>query len=194
VAARIRLARHGRRKRPFYRIVVTDSRKARDGRFIEVIGTYNPLHNPAKVQVNQAKTFQWIGEGAELSGTVERIFRRSGVLERYESFRSGEQLMDEEKKISVEIFGHDLDQHGSKRKGKRKVAAGPAEEPAEEAAVATEAPAEEAAEESAPESAEESAEAPAEETPEEAAPEPEKAEEPEKAKAAEEEEPKEPKE
>ena len=177
MAARIRLARHGRRKRPFYRIVVTDSRKARDGRFIEVIGTYNPLHNPAKVQVNQAKTFQWIGEGAELSGTVERIFRRSGVLARYESFRGGEKLMDEETKISVEIFGHELDQHGSKRKGKRKVAAGPAEEPTEEAAPETpaEAPVEEAADETAVESAEESAAAPAEavaeEPAEEAAPE-----------------------
>ena len=159
---------------------MTDSTKARDGRFIEVIGTYNPLHNPAKVQVNQEKTFAWLGEGAELSGTVERILRRSGVLARYDSFRGGEQLMDEEKKISVEVFGHELDQHGSKRKGKRKVASGPAEEAPEEATEAVEAApvAEAEAEEVAEtgEAPEEKTEEPAEEAPREAE-EPEKKEE-----------------
>ena len=113
---------------------MTDSRNARDGRFIETLGTYNPLSNPAKVQINQTKTFHWLGEGAQLSGTVKKIFEKSGVLSRY---KTGEELREEEGKVTVEIFGHDLDEHGSKRKGKRKQAASMTEEA--EAAEAAEA-------------------------------------------------------
>jgi len=172
VSVKIRLARHGRKKRPFYRIVVADSRRARDGRFIESLGTYNPISNPAKVQVNQAKAFHWLGEGAQMTGTVEKILERSGVLERYQAMRAGAPLPEEETKISVEIFGHELDDQGSKRKGKRKAAAMIEEEPAaEEAPAAEEVPAEETPAEEAP--AEEAAaeEAPAEEAAAEAEPE-----------------------
>ena len=159
MSTKIRLARHGRKKRPFYRIVVTDSRNARDGRFVEMLGTYNPIHNPAKVQVNQEKAFRWLGEGAEMSGTVKNIFARAGVLSRYESSRSGEELREEERKVSIEIFNHSLDEHGSKRKGKKAAPSGPEEEtPAETPAEASdEAEAEPVAEKAAEGGAEEAA-------------------------------------
>jgi len=129
--------------------VVTDSRNARDGRFIETLGTYNPISNPAKVQVNQTKTFYWLGEGAQMTGTVEKIFEKSGVLSRY---KTGEELREEEEKITVEIFGHDLDEHGSKRKGKRKQAASMTEEAeAAEAAAEIESTGEAGEEETSPE-------------------------------------------
>ncbi len=172
MSVKIRLARHGRKKRPFYRIVVADSRAPRDGRFIEMLGTYNPIENPVRVAVDQSKTFHWLGEGAVMSGTVKSIFQRSGVLSRYAAAVGGEELRDEEKKISTEIFGHHLDDEGSKRKGKRKVASGPADEeaaPAAEAPVA-EAPAAEAPAEEAPAAEAPAAEAPAVEAPAEEAP------------------------
>ncbi len=160
MSVKIRLARHGRKKRPFYRIVVADSRSPRDGRFIEVLGTYNPIQNPVRVSVDQSKAFRWLGEGAEMSTTVKSIFQKSGVLSRFAAARGGEELRDEEKKVVLEIFGHELDGHGSKRKGKRKVATGPADEATPvEAAGGTESPAEPAGESSA-------AEAPAETAPE----------------------------
>ncbi len=158
MSVKIRLARHGRKKRPFYRIVVTDSRSPRDGRFIEMLGTYNPIENPVRVAVDQSKAFHWLGEGAIMSGTVKSIFHRAGVLSRFEAARAGEELREEEIKISMDILGHHLDEHGSKRKGKRKVASGPAEDApapaaapvAEEAPATAEAPAAEAAPAEAP--------------------------------------------
>jgi len=148
VAVKIRLARHGRKKGPFYRIVVADMRMARDGRYIDLLGTYNPLVNPAEVQVNQERTFRWLGEGVQLSETVERIFEKTGVLTRFQTHRSGEALRDEEKKRSVRIFEHPLDKHGSKGKGKRRrgAAAAVAEVKAPEASAphADEKPVEEA--------------------------------------------------
>ncbi len=158
MSVKMRLARHGRKKRPFYRIVVADSRRARDGRFIEILGTYNPLTNPARVTVNQGKAFHWLGEGVELTGTVERILRNSGVLARYEAVKGGEELREEEMKISMDLFAHELDSHGSKRKGKRKVASGPADE----APAAVEAPAEVEVTAEAPAEAEVTADATAE--------------------------------
>lgn len=131
MAVKIRLARHGRKKGPFYRIVVADMRMARDGRYIDLLGTYNPLVNPAEVQVNQAKTFRWLGEGVQLSETVEKIFDKTGVLTRYQALKGGEALRDEEKKLAMKIFDHPLDEHGSKRKGKKRRGAAPAEVKAE---------------------------------------------------------------
>ncbi len=79
---RIRLARHGRRKRPFYHIVVADSRAKRDGKFIEKIGTYNPLTHPATITLDREKAVEWILKGAQPSETVRSILRLKGVLYR----------------------------------------------------------------------------------------------------------------
>ena len=75
MAVRIRLRREGRKKIPFYRIVVADSRSPRDGRFIEVIGHYNPLTQPPTVKIDRTKAQEWIAKGAQPSNTVKRLMQ-----------------------------------------------------------------------------------------------------------------------
>jgi len=79
MAVKIRLARCGRKKRPFYRMVVADERYARDGRFIEKVGTYNPLVNPAEVVVAKDRIEHWLGQGAQATRTVKSILKKEGV-------------------------------------------------------------------------------------------------------------------
>ncbi len=88
MAAKIRLARMGRHKRPFYRIVVADSRMPRDGRFLEVLGTYDPLANPAAVDIKAEKIISWLNKGAEMTDVVRTIFKRNGVLQQFREIRS----------------------------------------------------------------------------------------------------------
>lgn len=78
--ARIRLQRHGKKNQPFYHIVVADGRAPRDGRFIEKLGTYNPLTNPATIELNCEKACEWLKNGAQPSDTVRRILSYKGVL------------------------------------------------------------------------------------------------------------------
>ena len=73
MAVKIRLARHGSKKRPYYRIVVADSRCRRDGRFIEEVGRYNPLIEPAMVQLDMEKYDAWMAKGAQPTDTVKRL-------------------------------------------------------------------------------------------------------------------------
>lgn len=80
MAVKIRLRRMGAKKNPFYRIVVADSRYPRDGRFIEEIGTYDPLKTPADVKIDADKTKQWIANGAQPTDTVKDILKKSGVI------------------------------------------------------------------------------------------------------------------
>jgi small subunit ribosomal protein S16 len=77
---KIRLARHGAKKRPFYRIVVADSQYRRDGRFLEIVGTYNPLPNPAEISLKQERVKYWIDEGAIPTDTVRSILKKEGVF------------------------------------------------------------------------------------------------------------------
>lgn len=80
MAVKIRLRRMGAKKSPFYRIVVADSRFPRDGRFIEEIGTYNPLTDPSTVKVDAEKANKWIANGAQPTDTVKSLFKKHGVL------------------------------------------------------------------------------------------------------------------
>ena len=80
MAVKIRLLRMGAKKNPFYRIVVADSRYPRDGRFIEEIGTYDPLKTPADVKIDADKAKQWIANGAQPTDTVKDILKKSGVI------------------------------------------------------------------------------------------------------------------
>lgn len=80
MAVKIRLRRMGAKKTPFYRIVVADSRYPRDGRFIEEIGTYNPLANPSEVKVDAEKAKAWIANGAQPTDTVKALLKKVGVL------------------------------------------------------------------------------------------------------------------
>ncbi len=75
MAVRIRLTRVGRRKRPFYRIVAADQASPRDGRFLEILGTYDPFVSPSAVQVKQARLSYWTGKGATVSDTVRTLLR-----------------------------------------------------------------------------------------------------------------------
>ena len=77
---KIRLRRMGAKKAPFYRIVVADSHFARDGRFIEEIGTYNPLTDPATVEIDAEKAKTWIKNGAQPTDTVKALLKKNGVL------------------------------------------------------------------------------------------------------------------
>ncbi len=78
--ARIRLQRHGKKNQPFYHIVVADGRAPRDGKFIEKLGTYNPLTNPATIELNFDSAVEWVKNGAQPSDTVRRILSYKGVL------------------------------------------------------------------------------------------------------------------
>ena len=80
MAVKIRLRRMGAKQAPFYRIVVADSRYPRDGRFIEEIGTYNPVATPTEVKVDAEKAKQWIANGAQPTDTVKAILKKEGVL------------------------------------------------------------------------------------------------------------------
>ena len=80
MAVKIRLRRMGAKKAPFYRIVVADSRYPRDGRFIEEIGYYNPMEEPAVVKVDPEKAQTWIANGAQPTDTVKALFKKHGVL------------------------------------------------------------------------------------------------------------------
>lgn len=81
MAVKIRLRRMGAKKNPFYRIVVADSKYPRDGRFIEEIGTYDPLKTPADVKIDADKAKQWIANGAQPTDTVKDILKKSGVID-----------------------------------------------------------------------------------------------------------------
>ncbi|MGY3749757.1 30S ribosomal protein S16 [Vagococcus acidifermentans] len=83
MAVKIRLKRMGTKKKPFYRMVVADSRSPRDGRFIEVVGTYNPLKNPAEVTVKEDLVLDWLSKGAQPSDTVRNILSREGIMQKH---------------------------------------------------------------------------------------------------------------
>lgn len=77
---KIRLKRMGAKKAPFYRVVVADSRYPRDGRFIEEIGTYNPLTNPSEIKIDGDKAKKWLSNGAQPTDTVRKLLKISGVI------------------------------------------------------------------------------------------------------------------
>ncbi len=81
MAVKIRLKRMGAKKSPFYRVVVADSRYPRDGRFIEEIGTYNPLVEPSEVNIDSEKAQKWLKNGAQPTDTVRSLLKRTGVIQ-----------------------------------------------------------------------------------------------------------------
>lgn len=83
MAVRLRLTRIGRHKRPFYRVVAVDSRMRRDGRFLEVLGTYDPLKEPAVTELKQDRVLEWLQKGAQPTVTVRALLRRAGILKAF---------------------------------------------------------------------------------------------------------------
>lgn len=86
---KIRLKRMGAKKAPFYRIVVADSRSPRDGAFIEKIGTYNPLTNPAEIKVDEELTLKWLNNGAVPTDTVRNLLSKIGVMKKFHDQKQG---------------------------------------------------------------------------------------------------------
>ena len=85
MAVKIRLKRMGSNKKPFYRIVVADSRSPRDGKFIQEIGNYNPLSQPKQVKINDEKAVKWLSNGAQPTDTVKTLLVNNGVMEKFEA-------------------------------------------------------------------------------------------------------------
>ena len=83
MAIKMRLARAGAKKKPFYQIVIADVRSRRDGRFIENVGTYDPNQNPAAVKFEEGKTLEWLGKGAQPTDTVKQILKTAGLWEKF---------------------------------------------------------------------------------------------------------------
>ncbi len=137
MAMKIRLARGGSKKRPFYRIVATDSRMPRDGRFIEKLGTYNPLlpkDSEDRVKMDLERVQYWLGQGAQPTDRISRMLEAAGVLEKKERNNPHKGEPGAKAKERVE-----------EKAAKAAAAAEAAAAPAEEEAPAEEAPAEEAA-------------------------------------------------
>ncbi len=80
MAVRIRLTRKGTHKAPYYRIVAADSRMPRDGRFLEILGTYDPLQNPAVIQMDEEKVITWLKKGATPSDTAKILMKKTGIF------------------------------------------------------------------------------------------------------------------
>ena len=143
MAVHIRLRRMGAKKRPFYRIVAADSRRARDGRFLENVGTYNPITKPAEITVAEDKLTKWLDEGAIPSDTVKSLLTQIGFIEKYEKVKKGEDVSE------IVLKKHITERKKKTRKAKKATvkaeaaAEAPAEGPAEASA---EAPAEKAEE------------------------------------------------
>ena len=89
---KIRLRRTGAKKQPSYRVVVTDSHMPRDGRFIEIVGHYNPRTEPITVQIKEDRVLHWLSMGAQPSETVQNLLKNLGTLERFARLKAGEDL------------------------------------------------------------------------------------------------------
>lgn len=87
MATTIRLTRMGRRKRPFYRVVVADSRMPRDGRFIDILGVYDSLAETPVIKIDENKALHWLSKGAQVSDTVKQLFMKSGVMKKFNEIR-----------------------------------------------------------------------------------------------------------
>jgi small subunit ribosomal protein S16 len=104
---RIRLRRTGLKGQPAYRLVVADKESPRDGRFLEIIGYYNPRTNPATLNIKEERVFDWMSKGALPSESVAQLFKTAGTAERFERFKAGESietlLADAEKAMAARL-------------------------------------------------------------------------------------------
>ncbi len=133
MAVHIRMRRIGRRNRPYYRIVAADHRRAREGKFLEILGTYDPVVKPAVVKLFEERLSHWLNEGAEPSDTVRTLLRQVGFTPKYLKAQKGEDVSTVEVKTTIK------EGHKKTRKMKKAVVADAA--PAEaKAAVPPQAP------------------------------------------------------
>ncbi len=171
--AKIRLQRHGKKGQPFYHIVVADSRSPRDGKFIEKLGTYNPLTNPAQINIKFDRALYWYSVGAQPTDTARSLLSKTGVMMKYHLMRGVQKgaMTEEQAEIKFQNWMKEKEAkmagivkaNEEKARGKKRLAEMEAKKAAE-AEAAAEAAAEEAAAEEAPveEAPAAEAEAPAE--------------------------------
>jgi len=107
---RIRLRRIGLKAQPSYRIIVADRESPRDGRFLEIIGHYNPRTEPATLDIKEDRVYEWMTKGAQPSDSVMQLFKTAGALERFERFKAGEAvetlLSEAEKSRASRVVSH----------------------------------------------------------------------------------------
>ena len=89
MAVKLRLKRMGSKQKPFYRIVAADSRFPRDGRFIETVGTYNPIAKPAEIKIDKEVAIKWLNTGAQPTDTVKALLKNEGILKEFASSKKG---------------------------------------------------------------------------------------------------------
>ncbi len=106
---RLRLRRVGAKEQPSYRVVAADREHPRDGRFLEILGDYNPRTTPATIHLEEAKIFDWMSHGAQPSESVMRIFKSAGLLDRYARFKAGEDVQV----LAAEAAAAEASRHGS---------------------------------------------------------------------------------
>ncbi len=166
MSVKLRLRRVGKKKQPMYRVVVADSRASRDGRFIENVGTYNPLTDPYQVEFKEDRILYWLGNGAQPSRTVKNLFQKKGLWLKWDLMRQGA----DENKISEELAKWEVMQAerverlAANAEKKAKAKAEEKKKVAEEEVVPVTAPLqEEVVEQAAPVEAEAKTEAPSEE-------------------------------
>lgn len=121
MAVHLRLLRMGAKKQAFYRIVASDSRRARDGRFLEIVGTYNPITKPAEVRVHEDKLTKWLDQGAQPSDTVSTLLTQVGFTEKYHKAKKGEDVSGLALKTTIK------ERHKKTRKMKKAAIAAAAE-------------------------------------------------------------------
>jgi len=147
LAVHIRLLRMGKKKQPHYRIVAADSRRARDGRFLEIVGTYDPITKPAKIKLMENKLTKWFDDGAIPTDTVKAILTQTGFTEKYNKAKKGVDVSEMSTKT-------ELTERKKKTRKVKKAAVKTAEEAeiakAEETPTAEEVPAVEAKADEAP--------------------------------------------
>ena len=88
MAVKLRLMRMGAKKKPFYRVVASDSRVKRDGKYIELVGTYNPIVNPAEIKINEEVALKWLSNGAIPTDTVKSLFNKVGINEKFHNLKN----------------------------------------------------------------------------------------------------------
>ncbi len=88
MAVKIRLQRFGTTRKPFYRLVVAESRIKRDGRYLEILGTYDPRENPSLINIDEERALEWLNKGAQPTNTAKNILSRQGVMEKYHQQKS----------------------------------------------------------------------------------------------------------
>ncbi len=117
MAVKIRLQRKGRMKAPFYHIVIADARAPRDGRFIEKIGSYNPMTKPATIDLDRDKAFEWLTKGAQPTDTVTAILRFKGVMHRKHLARGVQKgaLTEEQAQTQNQVFIDAKEQKATER-------------------------------------------------------------------------------